>query len=128
VEVTHSGVAPYTQHAGLAALADTGVVDSFRSHCARGRALAGEALSGLNGVRYASPDAAFYAFIGIDGLDDSLDLARRLVTRHGVAVAPGVAFGGGGEGFLRICFAQRPERMQRAMQRLRDGLRAEPAG
>jgi aspartate/methionine/tyrosine aminotransferase len=86
--------------------------------------MAGEALAGLNGVRYAAPDGAFYAFIGVDGATDSMALARKLVTEHGVAVAPGSAFGAAGEGHLRVCFAQRPERMARAMQRLRDGLRA----
>jgi aspartate aminotransferase len=123
VEVTHSGVAPYTQHAGVAALADEPFVEAFRAHCARGRALASEALSGLNGVRYAAPDGAFYAFVGVEGVTDSLGLARRLVTKHGIAVAPGIAFGDAGEGYLRVCFAHREERMQRAMQRLRDGLR-----
>jgi aspartate/methionine/tyrosine aminotransferase len=124
VEVTHSGVAPYTQHAGVAALADTAFTEAFFAHCARGRDMAGEALAGLNGVRYAAPDGAFYAFIGVDGVSDSMALARELVTEHGVAVAPGSAFGEAGEGHLRVCFAQRPERMARAMQRLRDGLRA----
>lgn len=125
VEVSHSGVAPFTQRAGIAAVADTGAVDRFRAHCAIGRGLAGEALSGLNGVRYANPDGAFYAFVAIEGLTDSLDLARKLVTRHGVAVAPGVAFGPAGEGSLRICFAQSAVTMGRAMERLRSGLRAE---
>ncbi len=64
----------------------------------------------------------------MDGLSDSLDLAKKLVTRHGVGVAPGIAFGDAGEGFLRLCFAQSAERMQRAMGRLREGLRAELAG
>src|SRR6185437_10222731 len=124
VEVTHSGVAPYTQHAGAAALADTAFTEAFLAHCARGRDMAGEALAGLNGVRYAAPDGAFYAFIGVDGATDSMALARKLVTEHGVAVAPGSAFGAAGEGHLRVCFAQRPEHMARAMQRLRNGLRA----
>jgi aspartate/methionine/tyrosine aminotransferase len=123
VEVTHSGVAPYTQHAGVAALADTAFAKAFLEHCARGRDMAGEALAGLNGVRYAAPDGAFYAFIGVDGETDSMELARKLVTEHGVAVAPGSAFGAAGEGHLRVCFAQRPDRMARAMGRLRDGLR-----
>ena len=127
VEVSHSGVAPFVQHAGIAAVADTDVVARFRAHCATGRALAGAALSGLNGVRYADSDGAFYAFVGIDGLRDSLDLAMKLVTKHGVAVAPGIAFGPAGEGSLRICFAQSAETMARAMERLRDGLRAEMA-
>ena len=125
VEVTHSGVAPFIQHAGLAAVADTGAVAEFRAHCERGRALAGEALGGLNGVRYAAPDGAFYAFVGVEGLTDSLTLSKRLVVNHRVAVAPGVAFGDVGEGYLRICFAHSEPVMRRAMDRLLDGLRAE---
>lgn len=125
VEVTHSGVPPFIQQAGLAAVRDTDAVDSFRRYCTAGRSLAGQALHGINRVRYRDPVGAFYAFVGIDGLADSLDLARKLVIRHGVAVAPGVAFGAAGEGSLRICFAQSAEMVQRAMQRLSDGLRAE---
>jgi aspartate/methionine/tyrosine aminotransferase len=124
VEATHSGVAPYTQRAGVAALADVRFVDDFRAFCAQGRALAADALAGLNGVRFAPPDGAFYGFIGVEGLTDGAALARRLVTEHKVAVAPGAAFGAGGEGFLRICFALSPERLARAMGRLREGLAA----
>ena len=125
VETIHSGVAPFIQHAGLAAVADTATVERFRAYCAAGRAMAGQALAGLNGVLYKPPQGAFYAFVAIDGLRDSLDLTKKLVTRHGVAVAPGAAFGGSGEGWLRVCFAQSAGLLERAMQRLRDGLRAE---
>lgn len=127
VEVTHSGVAPFTQHAGIAAIGDTQVVEDFRAFCAEGRRQTTEALSGLNGIRYAAPDGAFYAFIGVDGVADSLTLAKRLVTEHKVAVAPGIAFGAAGEGHLRLCFAQSSVRLTRALQRLRDGLQAERA-
>lgn len=124
VEAVFSGVAPFVQRAGIAAIRDTGVVADIRAHCATGRQVATEALSGLNGVRYAPPPGAFYAFIGIEGLTDSLGLALNLVREHGVAVAPGIAFGEAGEGSLRICFANRPDRMVRAMERLRAGIRA----
>ncbi len=127
VEVTHSGVAPFIQHAGLAAVRDHDAVQEFRSHCATGRTLTSDALSGINGVRYTAPDGAFYAFVGVEGLTDSLALAKRLVTEQGVAVAPGIAFGAAGEGFLRICFAHSADRIERAMGRLRDGLRAAAA-
>ena len=123
VEVTHSGVAPFIQHAGLAALDDAAGVAQFRTHCATGRGLVGDAIADLNGVRYVPPTGAFYAFVGVEGLSDSLALAKRLVSEHKVVVAPGVAFGAAGEGYLRICFAQSAERIQRAMGRLRDGLR-----
>lgn len=125
VEAVHSGVAPFTQRAGIAALGDNAAIARFHAHCATGRDLASQALIGLNGVRYRPPIGAFYAFMAIDGVHDSLDLAKKLVTRHGVAVAPGSAFGAAGEGCLRVCFAQSATLMERAMQRLRDGLRAE---
>jgi aspartate/methionine/tyrosine aminotransferase len=122
VEITHSGVAPFVQQAGIAALADMGAVERFHAFCARGRELAVAALDGLNGVRFTPPEGAFYAFIGIEGLTDSLALAKRLVLEHGVAVAPGIAFGDAGEGHLRLCFAQSEPVLARAMQRLRKGI------
>ena len=125
VEAIHSGVAPFIQQAGIAAIADQVAIGRFRGYCATGREMASQALLGLNGIRYQPPVGAFYAFIAIDGVNDSLDLAKKLVTRHGIAVAPGVAFGAAGEGCLRVCFAQSPALMERAMQRLRDGLRTE---
>jgi aspartate aminotransferase len=123
VEVTHSGVAPFIQHAGVAAVQDAEAVERFRAHCATGRNLTGEALSDLNRVRYSPPDGAFYAFVGVEGLTDSFALAKKLVVDHRVAVAPGVAFGAAGEGYLRLCFAHSADRIERAMNRLRDGIR-----
>jgi aspartate/methionine/tyrosine aminotransferase len=125
VEVTHSPVAPFTQRAGVAAVGDEAAVTRLRDYCAAGRDLVGQALAGVNGVQYAPPDGAFYAFVGVEGVTDSVALAKALVARHKVAVAPGRAFGSAGEGSLRICFAQSPERIGRAMERLREGLRAE---
>jgi aspartate aminotransferase len=127
VEVTHSGVAPFIQHAGVAAIRDVEAMERFHAHCTTGRAQTSDALAGVNGVRYRAPDGAFYAFVGVEGLTDSLALAKKLVTDHRVAVAPGVAFGAAGEGFLRICFAQSADRIERAMGRLLDGLRSAAA-
>ena len=124
VEVTHSGTSPFAQAGALAAVADQGFIPRFQAHCAEGRRLAMEGLAGLNGIRVAAPDGAFYAFIGVDGLKDSMALALRLVAEHGVAVAPGSAFGPGGEGSLRLCFAHSPVPLARAMQKLRAGLQA----
>jgi aspartate/methionine/tyrosine aminotransferase len=122
VEITHSGVAAFVQAAALAALADEAFVERFRAYCTAGRTMTADALAGLNGVRFTAPPGAFYAFIGVDGLDDSLGLAMRLVHEHGVALAPGCAFGAGGEGHLRLCFAQSPGLLVRALNRLRQGL------
>jgi aspartate/methionine/tyrosine aminotransferase len=122
VEVTHSGVAPFIQQAGLAAVADQATPLTFRAHCTEGRAIAADLLGGLPGIRYASPDGAFYAFLKVDGVTDSLSLAQTLVMQHGIAVAPGIAFGESGEGWLRVCYAIAPQRLTRALGRLADGL------
>ncbi|MGI4953350.1 MAG: aminotransferase class I/II-fold pyridoxal phosphate-dependent enzyme [Janthinobacterium lividum] len=124
VEVTHSGTSPFAQAGALAAVPDEAFVARFRAHCAEGRRVTMAGLAGLNGIRVAAPDGAFYAFIGIDGLRDSLDFALRLVAGHGIAVAPGSAFGPEGEGFLRLCFARSADTMQRSIQKLRAGLQA----
>jgi aspartate/methionine/tyrosine aminotransferase len=124
VEATHSGVASFAQHGAVAAVADEDFVNRFRDFCAQGRRIVAQALAGLNGVRFTPPDGAFYAFIGVEGLADSDAFAKRLVLQHGVAVAPGIAFGAAGEGHLRLCFAQSPALMERAMGRLRAGLAA----
>lgn len=127
VEMTHSGVAPFVQAAALAALADEDFVDAFKAYCSAGRTLAIQALSGLNRVRFTPPPGAFYAFLGIDRLTDSLGFALDLVEHHGVAVAPGIAFGAGGEGHVRLCFAQSPVRLERALGRLREAILLAPA-
>ena len=65
-----------------------------------------------------------YAFFRIEGRDDSLALAKQLVERHGLGLAPGVAFGSEGEGWLRWCFASRePQRLSAGVDRLAAALR-----
>ena len=77
-----------------------------------------EALRGLAGVTVPQPDGAFYLFPKIDGLRDSFDFCRRLLMETRVGLAPGVAFGTGGEGSVRICYAAGREVLEPAMERL----------
>ena len=69
-------------------------------------------------VRFATPDATFYLFCAVDGEPDSRALALRLVDEAGVGAAPGSAFGPGGEGYLRLCFARAPDEIAEATRRL----------
>jgi aspartate/methionine/tyrosine aminotransferase len=59
-----------------------------------------------------------YAFLGIEGVNDSLAFCKRLVREHGLGLAPGAAFGPEGEGYVRWCFAASEERLAEAAQRL----------
>ncbi|OLL31073.1 aspartate aminotransferase [Burkholderia sp. SRS-W-2-2016] len=122
IEITHSGVAPFIQRAAVAALADDAFVRDFRAYCLRGRALVDDAFEDMPWVRYRAPAATFYAFVQIEGLTDSTALALRLVREQRIAVAPGGAFGAGGEGFIRLCFAQDSHRLGQAVARLQRSL------
>jgi aspartate/methionine/tyrosine aminotransferase len=65
-----------------------------------------------------------YLFFRIAGRsDDSLDCAKRLVATVGLGLAPGVAFGGEGEGYLRWCFAARRHLIDDGVARLARFLR-----
>jgi len=108
------------QRGGLAALA---LGDSFVDglvHRLRGcRDLLLTQLRQLPGVTVAVPDGGLYAFLKIEAQADSLKLAKRLVAEHGLGLAPGIAFGPEGEGWLRWCFASRdPQRLTQGVGRL----------
>ena len=70
------------------------------------------------------PDGAFYLFPRIDGLDDSVGFCRRLLLEQRVGIAPGAAFGAGGEGSVRLCYASEPSVLEPALERLDAFLRA----
>jgi aspartate/methionine/tyrosine aminotransferase len=111
------------------ALAGMAMADSFvpalqqRMQRCRDRLVAG--LQALPRVQVAAPAGGMYAFFRIEGEDDSLALAKRLVTAHGLGLAPGAAFGDEGEGWLRWCFASAdPLRLDLGLSRLKAALRA----
>jgi aspartate/methionine/tyrosine aminotransferase len=76
------------------------------------------ALRDLPGVTVPDPDGAFYLFPRVEGLTDSFELCRRLLVESRVGLAPGVAFGAGGEGSVRLCYASDRRILEAAMDRL----------
>mgnify|MGYP005809852779 CR=1 FL=1 len=75
-------------------------------------------LSNLPGVTVPRPEGAFYLFPKIAGLADSFDFCKRLLLDTKVGVAPGVAFGEGGEGSVRICYAAEKAILEEALPRI----------
>jgi (5-formylfuran-3-yl)methyl phosphate transaminase len=68
----------------------------------------------------AEPTGAFYVFADARAWgEDSLALSYRLLDEAGVATAPGIDFGPGGEGFLRFSYATSIERLREGVERLR---------
>jgi len=76
------------------------------------------ALRAMPGVSVPKPDGAFYLFPKIAGLADSFGFCRALLEKYRVGLAPGVAFGAGGEGSVRICYAAESSILEPAMERL----------
>jgi aspartate/methionine/tyrosine aminotransferase len=108
------------QRAGIAAL--TGPQDAVAAMVAafddRRRAVV-EALNGLPGVSCATPKGAFYAFPNITGTGwKAKPLADALLAETGVAVIGGPDFGTLGEGYLRVSYAARKDRLLEAMERM----------
>lgn len=124
VEFNSSCAPVFVQRGGQAALtmADT-FVPALVGRLKAGRDCLIDGLTSLPGVRVALPQGGMYAFFRVEGHDDSLALARRLVVEQGLGLAPGAAFGGEGEGWLRWCFASRDTaRLDEGVARLRRAL------
>lgn len=81
-------------------------------------------LRSMPGVTVPEPDGAFYLFPRIAGLTDSFGFAKRLLLETKVGLAPGVAFGAGGEGSVRICYAVERPILEAALGALRGFLGA----
>jgi aspartate/methionine/tyrosine aminotransferase len=68
------------------------------------------------------PEGAFYLFPRVNGLADSFGFCKDLLETTKVGLAPGVAFGAGGEGSIRLCHAADMSILEPAMERLGDYL------
>jgi len=121
VEFNTSCAPVFVQRAGLAALAGAadfvpGLVQRLQ-HC---RDTLLPQLAALPGVQVATPEGGMYAFFRVEGQDDSLAFAKRLVIEAGLGLAPGAAFGDEAEGWLRWCFASHdPQRLTLGVERLK---------
>ena len=118
VQFTTSGVPVFTQRGAVAALekGEPFIADQI-ARMREARDIVTRGLAATGRVHFATPEAAFYLFCAVDGEADSRALALRLVDEAGIGAAPGSAFGPGGEGYLRLCFARAPEEIAEATRR-----------
>lgn len=119
VQYSTSGVAPFMQRGGIAAL-DQGdaYVDEVVERARKARDIACAALAKTGKARFVAPPGAFYLFFRIDGVTDSLATAIRIVDEANVGLAPGSAFEAPGEGWFRLCFNRRLDHVEEASARL----------
>jgi len=110
---------PMIQRGGEAAIAHgeddvAAMVEEFQER----RDFCAGMLRTVPGVNLPEPEGAFYLFPQLDGVNDSFEFALELLRKKQVAVAPGSAFGNGGEGSIRICYAPGMDVLEPAMERI----------
>ena len=124
IQYATSGVAVFMQRAAAATLHEgEEAFQSLLARADRGRSVITEALSYAPQISFAPP-GAFYLFFRIAGVADSGAFAAELIRQTKVGLAPGSAFGAGGEGFFRMCFARDPVELRKACDRLVEHLAA----
>ncbi|HVG81432.1 MAG TPA: pyridoxal phosphate-dependent aminotransferase [Methylomirabilota bacterium] len=123
VEYNTSGSQPFLQHACVVAMEEgEPFIAEQVERCERARDLVVQRFAAMPRIRLMRPEAAFYAFFGIEGVDHSLDYAKRLVREARVGLAPGTAFGESGQGWFRLCYAGSIDRLRRGLDRLEAAL------
>jgi aspartate/methionine/tyrosine aminotransferase len=123
IEYNASCVPVFVQRAGLAAVeAGEPVIARTVERYRRARDFLIPELNAIPRVQAATPTGAMYAFFRVAGMTDSLAFCKKLVVDANLGLAPGVAFGPEGEGFVRWCFASSVERLGEGVERLRKAL------
>lgn len=109
----------FVQKAAEAAL-DWGeeAIVEFLVRLKESRNLTVQALKQIPGWTIPQPEGAFYLFPRVSDLGNSFEFCARVLEETGVGLAPGVAFGAGGEGSVRICYASEPAVIEPALEKL----------
>lgn len=126
----NTGATTFAQYGAVAALSPRG--EAFRAEmlerCRNGREVVQRFIDRQNRIRWMRPEGAFYGFLHIDGMKNSLEFAKDLVRRARVGVAPGSAFGASNDArvqsYIRICFAQNPARLEEGLSRIEKAVAA----
>ncbi len=117
-EFVISHATSFIQKAGESALAfGESEIAEMNTLLRRNRQLCLDAFSSMPGVSLPSPEGAFYVFPRFEGLEDSFAFCVRLLEQEKVGLAPGVAFGLGGEGCIRVCYAVESDLLEQALDR-----------
>ena len=118
-EFNIAGPAGFIQAAGFEMLKyGEGEVATLRNRLSEAYALTAKRLTSIPRLNFIEPQGAFYCLFRVEGIKDSLSLAKDLCQKAKVGLAPGIAFGPDVEGCLRLCYAQPPEVLNTAFDRL----------
>jgi aspartate/methionine/tyrosine aminotransferase len=124
IEFNTSCASVFTQRAAMVALQrEVEVTPALVAHFKQCRDTLVPLLQALPGVQLQAAPGGMYAFFRLEGFDDSLATAKRLVVEAGLGLAPGEAFAPESAGWLRWCFASRDsQRLVQGVERLKHWL------
>jgi aspartate/methionine/tyrosine aminotransferase len=120
IEFNTSCASVFTQRAAVQAIQRTDeVTPRVVAHLKSCRDTLVPLLQAIPRVELMPAKGGMYAFFKLDGFDDSLALAKRLVAEAGIGLAPGNAFAPEAQGWLRWCFASKDVgRLRQGVDRL----------
>ncbi len=110
----------FIQAAGIAALQESPeVLEKRFSDYDQRRLYLYRALQKIGIAPVKPPDGAFYMMANVKAYTDhSYEFAIRILEEAGVAVTPGIDFGPGAEGYIRLSYACSMETLKEALRRL----------
>lgn len=125
IQYSNSGVAQFMQRGAVAALDHgDGFIAEQVEQARKARDLVCAILAKTGRARFTMPAGAFYLFFTIDGIADSRAAAFDIVDQANVGLAPGTAFGPGGEAAFRLCYLRRLDQVEEAAHRLARWIKA----
>ncbi len=129
IQTIVSCVPPFIQLAGVEAIkGDQSAISEMLTAYQRRRDVLVDGLNSIPGIQCVKPEGALYAFPNISDTGMTSDIfADFALEKAGVALLPGNNFGGHGEGFVRLCYVNTLENIERSIEQLRRALK-EPRG
>ena len=118
----------FVQKAGIVALRDEeNEVEEMVKEYKRRRDYAVKTINEIEGLSCPTPTGAFYIFINCkpvcakSGMT-SQELAEYLLEKAGICLVAGSVFGSGGEGFIRMSFANSYENIAEGLRKLKEAV------
>jgi aspartate/methionine/tyrosine aminotransferase len=126
-------VAPFIQKAAAFALTDPAIQEvtaAMRAAYSRRRNLVLRLSHELEceKIKVTPPQGAFYFFLDLRALNmSSVEMCEKILDEAGVGLVPGSAFGGQGEGFLRMTIAASDEDVEAGFRKIVEWVERQPS-
>ena len=125
LETTSSCVSPFIQKAGIEAIDGEQTFHEYMyNEYRKRRELIVRELNSIENISCVMPGGAFYVFINIKKTNmTSEQFCDYILEDANVAILPGTSFGKFGEGYVRMCYAVKQERIIDAVERIRNSMK-----